>query len=249
MFRVSLDPPSATPPSAAQWLRVALFAAIAAAAATVVFDLAIGERVVNRAVGLEEARETGGALSALEPFSRQQQQGGLAVGGLLFAAAVGLLLAGAATFLAPRSRSVRRLWLLLIGACLWGAVALPAITYPPLPPGVESELAIEARQTYYLIEIAVGIAGFALAVHLWAKLSRVRFSIRAAVAGLAAIVPAALAVTLLPDQGADSILAPDLVRDFRLVSIGSQVLFWLAFAAVGALALRRIGTTERSIGP
>jgi hypothetical protein len=169
-----------------------------------------------------------------EPFSRRGQRGGLVVGELLLGAGVAFLLAGAATFLAPRARSTRRLWLLLAAAGVWSVVILPAVVYPPLPPGVASSLPIGERQLLYLVVVAAGLVGFGVAVRLWApKAARIVFALTAAV------LPAALAFALLPARGEDTHgLPPGLLGDFRLVSIGGQLLFWSSLAVAGALILR-----------
>jgi putative cobalt transporter subunit CbtA len=214
------------------WLRIALLAGLAAAAVAIVFDLAIGERILDRAVGLEAHHH--GSLATPEPFSRSGQRGGLVAGGLILGAGVAFLLAGAATLLGGRARSPRRLWILTTAAATWGVVVLPALVYPPLPPGVHSAVAIGERQLLYLAVVAVGISGFAAAVHLWSTMLRLR-QLLAVAAGL---VPAALCVALLPDAGADtSRLSAGLLIDFRIVSVASQLLFWSAIAGAGALLL------------
>jgi predicted cobalt transporter CbtA len=215
-------------------LRVGLLAGLAAAAAAVVFDLAIAERVVDRAVGLE-AHRTG--LAVPEPFSRTGQRGGLVVGELVLGAGVAFLLAGVATFLGSRARSARRFWLLSAAAAIWGVVLLPAVVYPPLPPGIPSALSIHERQGLYLGAVAVGIGGFAAAVHAWSAAPRFRVPLAICLA----LVPAGLAVAFLPDSRADTSALPSgLLTDFRIVSICSELVFWTATAVVGALLLGRL---------
>jgi len=216
-----------------EWLRVGLLAGLVAALVAIAFDLAVAERVVDRAVAAEGNDHA--AVAVPEPFSRGGQRGGLVTGELILGAAAAFLLAGAATFLGPRARSPRRLWLLMTAAAIWGVVVLPAVVYPPLPPGVSSTLGIGERQLLYLAVVAVGLGGFAAAVHVWS--TRLRYRRLLAVA--AALVPAALVVALLPDAGADTSRLPaGLLTDFRVVSIASQLLFWSALAVAGALLLR-----------
>jgi predicted cobalt transporter CbtA len=200
-----------------------------------VFDLAIAERVVDRAVGLEaDGHHT--PLVVPEPFSRTGQRGGLVAGELILGAGVAFLLAGIATFLGPRARSAKRLWLLSTAAAIWGVVLLPAVVYPPLPPGVLSTLPVDDRQELYLATVVVGIGGFAAAVHVWSTARRFRVPLALSLA----FVPAALAVAFFPESRADAAAMPSgLLTDFRIVSISSQLLFWAAMAIVGALLLRR----------
>jgi predicted cobalt transporter CbtA len=176
-----------------------------------------------------------------EPFSRAGQRGGLVAGELLLGAGVAFLLAGAATFLAPGARSLRRLWVLACAACVWAVVVLPAVVYPPLPPGVESELPVRERQQLYIAVVGVGLAAFGFGVRIWG--SGHRFRLPLALAAVA--VPAGLAIVLFPEnETAAGELPPGLLTDFRVVSIGGQLLFWAALGVAGALLLRRRARAE-----
>jgi predicted cobalt transporter CbtA len=212
-----------------------LLAGLAGALAAIAFDLLVAEGVVDRAVALEGAHGDHPALALPEPFSRSGQRGGLVVGELLLGAGVALLVAGAATFLEPRARTPRRLWWLIAGACLWGVVVLPALVYPPLPPGVESALPLGERQALYLATIAAGVAGVAAAAHAWSRRGRLRIPLAAA----CILAPAALALVLFPDQRPAPSQDPGVTTDFRLVAIGSQLLFWSVLALAGGVILRR----------
>ena len=200
---------------------------------TIVFDLVVAERILDRAI----AGEHHAALAVPQPFSRTGQRGGLAVGELALGAGAAFLFAGVATFLGQRARSPKRLWLLMAAAGIWGVVVLPAVVYPPLPPGVESTLGIGDRQLLYLTVVAVGIGGFAAAVHVWSTATPLRRVLATAVA----LAPAALAIALLPRPGAETEhLRRGLLTDFRTVSIASELLFWMAMACAGTLLLRRL---------
>jgi hypothetical protein len=219
----------------AEWLRVTLIAGLVAAGVTIVFDLVVAERILDRAI----TGEHHAALAVPQAFSRTGQRGGLAVGELALGTGVAFLLAGVATFLGHRARSPKRLWLLMAAAGIWGVVVLPAIIYPPLPPGVESTLAIGDRQLLYITVVAVGIGGFAAAVQIWSTAMPLRRLLATAVA----FAPAVLANALLPSQGADTErLQPGLLTDFRIASITSGLLFWTAMASSGVLLLRRLRT-------
>ena len=222
--------------TATGWLRVALIAALAAAAVSIAFDLVVAERVVDRAVAHESAASAfdHAPLAVPEPFSRRDQRGGLVLGELLLAGGIAFLLAGAATLLSPRSRSPLRLWILAGTAGLVGVVLYPALVYPPLPPGVASGLEIGDRQLLYLVTVGLGIGAVAAAARVASR------SWRGVVAAATClVVPALLAMALLPDQRAADTVGHGLLAEFRAVSIASQVLFWGALTAVGALLLRR----------
>jgi predicted cobalt transporter CbtA len=215
------------------WLRVGLLAGLVAAGAAIVFDLVVAERFIDRAVAGEHHR----ALAVPEPFSRAGQRGGLIVGELVLGAGVAFLLAGVATFIGPRARSAKRLWVLMTAAGIWSVVLLPAIVYPPLPPGVGSTLGIGDRQLLYLTLVAVGIGGFTAAAHLWSTSLPLRRLLAVAVA----LIPAGLAIALLPDSGAQTAhLRAGLLTDFRIASIASEFVFWAALASAGLLLLRQL---------
>jgi len=213
--------------SPTRFLRVALIAALAAACAAIVFDLLVAERIVDRAIRAEAHART--AMAMPEPFGRRAQRGGLVVGELVFGLGVALLLAGAATF--AGGRRAARLWLVLTAACAWAVLVLPAVKYPPLPPGVETDAAIGERQVAYLGLVAAGLLGAAAATRAWRKRARMP-------AVLTLAVPAALAVVLLPGRGVHGRVP----TDFRVASIATQALFWLVLATVGVLLLRRAQT-------
>ena len=156
------------------------------------------------------------------------------LGELLLAGGIAFLLAGAATLLSPRSRSPLRLWILAGTAGLVGVVLYPALVYPPLPPGVASGLGIRDRQLLYLVTVGLGIGAVAAAARVASR------SWRGVVAAAAClVVPVLLALALLPDPRAADTIGHGLLAEFRAVSIASQVLFWGALTAVGALLLRR----------
>jgi predicted cobalt transporter CbtA len=157
------------------------------------------------------------------------------VGELALGAGVAFLLAGVAVFVAPRARAPSRYWILATAAATWGVVLLPAAVYPPAPPGVEQALGIYERQALYLAVAAVGIGGFAAAVHFWSPLRSRRL-----LALAVALVPAVVALVLFPGNRIDaSALPASLLTDFRTVSIVSQLLFWTVLALTGWLLLRR----------
>ncbi|MEZ5102318.1 MAG: CbtA family protein [Thermoleophilia bacterium] len=225
---------------------MALFAALAAGLLAAAFNLSVSENVVDRAVlseGHTHGDDPGAAhvTSVGEPFTRGEQRGGMVAGEVLLGAGVGLILAGLALVLGPRALPGRHraLWLALVGAGTWALLVLPAIKYTPLPPGVDAGMPIGQRQAAYLALVGCGLLGALLAGRVlvrWpASLDR-RLRWPAALAGLA--LPAVLAIVLLPAQRATGELDDGLMTSFRAAAIGSQVVFWLAFALVGAWLLR-----------
>jgi predicted cobalt transporter CbtA len=211
------------------WLNVALLSGVAAAAAATVFNLAVSERVLDEAARRERPAHD---VMLVEPFTRVQQHGGMIVGELLLGLTAALLFAGAALVIGPRAGAPRRVWLGLTGAAVFAIVLLPAIKYPPRPPGVESDLPIGERQTAYLLLVAVGLAGAGACVALFRRGAR-------SPAAVALLLPAALAFALLPADHGETALPSRLVNEFRVTSIAAQLIFWLAFGLLGSWLLRR----------
>jgi predicted cobalt transporter CbtA len=237
-------------PGAGGWLRVALLAALAAALAASAFDFAVSEGLVDRAVRLESA--TGGhahaaadaagkALAVPEPFGRKTQRGGLVVAELVYGAGVAFLLAGAAAVLGPgtrRPRRPRRFLLTTIGAFTFASLVLPAVTYPPLPPGAETLRGISERQLLYLGLLALGVAGAAGAAF---SLGRPLLRRPERLALATAVLAGTVAVALFGFPG-DPLAAPypdpALLDRFRAAAIGSQALFWAVLAAAAWWLMR-----------
>jgi len=166
-----------------------------------------------------------------EVFTRGEQHAGLVLAELLLAVGLALLLAGMATFLGALAPP-RRVWLGIVAAAAWATVALPAVEYPPLPPGVGSELPIGERQPAYLALVAAGLLGARAAAAAW-RSGRLR-----PWAALLLLAPAAVAMLLLPGSRAHPRIPADLLRDFRIVAVAGQLLLYVGFALAGAWLLR-----------
>lgn len=235
-------------PGAGGWLRVTLLAAIAAAVAVSAFDFAVSVGLVDRAVRLEaatgghaDADAAGKALAVPEPFGRNAQQGGLVVAELVYGAGVAFLLAGAAAVLGPgkrRPRAPRRFLLTTIGAFAFASLVLPAVTYPPLPPGAETLRGVSERQLLYLGLLLLGVAGAAAAAYIVGQ-PLLRRAERLVLA--AAVLAGTLAIALFGFPS-DPLAAPfpdaALLDRFRAAAIGSQALFWTVLAAAAWWLLR-----------
>lgn len=233
----------------AGWLRIALLAGLAAGLIATAFNLGVGERVVDEAIALEgghahaadEAEHTH-VTAVAEPFTRGEQKGGMIAGQVLLGLAVGLLIAGAALMIGRTRLTPQRLWLLLVAGGAWALLVLPALKFPPLPPGVETALAVESRQVSYLLLVLAGLGGVAIAAAAWSRLSGERAravgrlgpdAVRWLVCTVVLLAPAALAYGLLPGDEIVTAVDGGLLARFRLVSIASQALFWLALCGSG----------------
>jgi predicted cobalt transporter CbtA len=227
------------------WLRVGVLAGLVGGLGAAAFNGAVGERVLGEAIRLEVAGA--GHLTALaEPFTRGEQQGGMVVGDLVLGSGLGLLLAGAALVAGPAFLGPTRwAWLSLVAGGAWAFLVLPAVTYPALPPGVESTLPIESRQLSYLAVVGAGMLGVALARLAWLRLSG---RLRLAAALIAFALPAVLAVSLLPSEDTATPVGNDLLVRFRAAAISSQAVFWALTALTGLWLLEhRFGAGLRPI--
>lgn len=236
-------------PGAGGWLRITLLAAVAAALSVSAFDFAVSVPIVDRAVKLEATpgghghqEAAGTALAVPEPFGRRAQHGGLVVAELVYGAGVAFLLAGAAAVIGPgkrRRREPRAFLLTTIGAFAFASLVLPAVTYPPLPPGAETLRDISERQLLYVGLLALGLAGAAVAAVVL-RLPRPGRRARAALAAAALGGALAVAAFAFPD---DPLAAPypdaELLDRFRAAAIGSQTLFWTTLAVVAWWLLRQ----------
>jgi hypothetical protein len=212
------------------WLRVGVLAGLAGGLGAAAFNGALGERVLDEAIRLEEAGAEH-VTAIAEPFTRGEQQGGMVVGELVLGSGLGLLLAGAALVAGPAFIGpARRGWLLLVAAGAWAFLVLPAIAYPAFPPGVESSLPIETRQLSYLGLVGAGALGAVLARLAWLRLAG---RLRVPVTLVALLLPAVLAVILLPGEHAATAIDDGLLLRFRAAAIGSQAVFWAVAALAG----------------
>ncbi len=216
------------------WLRAALLAALAATGVVLVFDLSVAAGTIDRAVALEDHH---GASAVPELFSRGEQRGGLVTGLLVYGLGMAFLLAGAAVFAARRWRvPASTLWLAVVGTAGWSIAVLPALAAPPLPPGLEVDLGIGARQGLYVGVVATGVllvtAAFAVARSVR------RTALRVALVVLALLASAAAALYAFPEQHVLGDLPDAVLRDFRLAVFFGQALFWSTLGLAGYVALR-----------
>ncbi|SNY45338.1 CbtA family protein [Paractinoplanes atraurantiacus] len=215
------------------------------------FAYVAGEPKVDAAIAIEEANAHADGAAAdhhdEELVGRDAQKGGLFLATGLYGAAMGGLLATAYTLLRRRLRtpSDTRAALSLAGAALLGVVLVPYVKYPPNPPAVGNPATIDQRTISYLAILVIGlVAVWASVVAARTQRAEWRQAI-AAVTGFLVVV--AVGYLLLPtvDEVPDTFPA-DLLWNFRLASLGTQVLLWtalgLAFAAL--LTARRTPATQ-----
>ena len=230
---------SATPGYGALLLR-GLLAGLIAGLLAGTFAYFLGEPKVEAAIAIEEAAahaagEAGHHADA--PVGRTAQKAGLFLATGLYGAAMGGLLATAYTLLRRRLRtpSDPRAALGLAGAALLGVVLVPFVKYPPSPPAVGDPGTIDQRTISYLAIVVLGL------VAVWSGVVAARTQQqewrRAAAAALGFLVVVVVGYALLPNvDEVPATFPPSLLWNFRITSLGTQVLLWtalgIAFAAL-----------------
>jgi predicted cobalt transporter CbtA len=227
-----------------------LVAGVIAGLAAGVFAFIFGESRIDAAIALEHAHSHAHASAAAPGghahdalVSRDGQRAGLLLATTLYGFAVGGVFA--MIFAAVRGRvgpvEPAALTARLAGALFLAVVLVPFIKYPANPPGVGAAETIGERTTLYLALLACCLLALLAAVRV-ARLAARRprgLSPLAAGAGTFAAT-AALACALLP--GVDEVppgFPASLLWDFRLSSLGTQLVLWSVLAAGFALLSRR----------
>jgi hypothetical protein len=223
--------------------------------------------LIDTAVGYEEGRShaeelmTGDHSHSHEIFSRSLQENvGAGVGTVVFGIIMGALFAVAFTVLLA---VLRRQWpaiggpgvavALAAGAFLSTSV-LPALSYPPNPPGVGLEETIGDRTTAYLMTVIASVVLAAGAVALGMRLASRIGGWRAAMVSCAGYLLAmSVAIGLAPayqevprtlTDATGTIVFPgfpaEVLSEFRIGSLVSQAVLWAAIGAVFAVGLPRV---------
>ncbi len=228
-----------------------LIAGVVAGVLAFAFESIVGEPSVDAAIAYEEASAPVVRLSEAgsEPVSRDAQKGF----GLLGASVVyGLALGGlfALVFALGYGRIGRGRWspgrtaLGLAAAAFVVVFLVPALKYPPNPPAVGDPGTIGERTALYLtmigISIAAAVAGWRLRRLVAARLPGDTASVLGV---LGYVVIATLAALALPGGAEIPPTFPaDTLWEFRLASIGTQLVLWSVLGVVFALLAQRVMT-------
>jgi putative cobalt transporter subunit CbtA len=246
-----------------------LLAGVVAAVLAFVFARVCAEPVIGRAIAFEDGRtdvENAHGLHehGAELFTRGVQANtGLGFGVLIFGVAMGALFAVLFCVVAARATGIgpQALSALLATAAFGALYVVPFVKYPPNPPAVGQADTIGARTGWYLVlvlvSVVLAIAGVWLARRLAARLGTPDGWLLAAGAYLVAIT---MIIVLLPTvdetpqplrDASGAIIYPgfpaDDLYEFRLVSLGTQLVLWVTIAVVFAtLAGRLLGERAES---
>ena len=232
------------------------------------------EPVIERAIGYEdgvgaahEAMESaaghGGHDHGVELFTRGIQANiGMGFGVLAFAVAMGALFA--VVFAVAYGRvgdvSARVLSVLIAGGMLLSLYVVPALKYPTNPPAVSLDETIRQRSLLYLLMVVLSAVLLVGAVYLGRRLTARLGTWNATLAaGAGYVVAIAVVMLILPaiDETPGPLLddagnivyqgfPADDLYEFRLYSLGVQVVLWVTIGLVFAALISRLldGTRE-----
>jgi Probable cobalt transporter subunit (CbtA) len=208
------------------------------------------EPVIGQAIAFEEAHEAGHE-HGVELFTRSVQANiGMGFGMLAFSVAMGALFAVAYCVVYGRVGNVspRLLSVLLAGGMFLSLYLVPFLKYPASPPALSLEETIRQRTLLYVLMVVLSAALFAAAVWLGRNLVARYGEWSAALIAVAVYVAAmAIVMMILPtiDETPNGFPA-DVLYQFRLYSLGTQVVMWAVVAVVfGSMAGRLLGETAK----
>lgn len=238
-----------------------LLAGVFGAVLAFAFARLCAEPVIGRAIafedGLADALDAHGVHEhGAELFSRGvQSNAGLGFGVLIFGVAMGALFGVVFCVVAPRAESLapRELSLLLAAAAFVAVYLVPFVKYPPNPPAVGQSDTIGARTGWYLMtvlaSVVVAVAAVWLARRLTGRFGTWNGRLLAAGAYVGAV---ALVLTILPStdetpqpvrDASGAILYPgfpaDVLYEFRLLALATQLVLWATIGLVFATLVRR----------
>jgi hypothetical protein len=227
-----------------------LLAGAVASVAAFVFARTFVEPVIDKAVAFEEAH-AGGHDHGVELFSRGVQANiGMGFGVLAFGVAMGALFAVAYCVVCGRvgNLSPRLLSVLLAGGMFLSLYVIPFLKYPASPPAVSLDETIRQRTLLYLLMVVLSVVLLATAVWLGRNLLE-RFGAWSAtlIAAAAYVVGIAVVMLILPtiNEMPDGFPA-DVLYEFRLYSLGTQVVLWAVIAVVfGSMVQRLLDESEK----
>jgi len=233
-----------------------------------VFARIFVEPVIDRAIGFEDgvgaAHEAmhGGHEHGAEVFTRGVQANiGLGFGVIAFSVAMGALFAVvfAVAYGRVANVSARGLSLCVAGGMLLSLYVVPARKYPANPPAVSLEETIRQRTLLYLLMVVLSAALFVGAVYLGRQLGERLGAWNATLAAAGSYI-AAIAVVMLILPTIDETPGPlrdnagnmvyegfpaDDLYQFRLYSLGTQVVMWTTIGLVFAVLAARLLDEKR----
>ena len=246
-----------------------LLAGLVGAVLAFVFARLCAEPIIARAIAYEDGRTEAEQAQGVHDhgvdlFTRGvQANAGLGFGVLLFGLAMGALFSVVfcLVYVRAENSAPQRLSAQLAAAAFATVYLLPFLKYPPNPPAVGQSDTIGMRTGWYLFAVLAAVVLAVAAVWLARRLTARLGGWSAGVVAVEAyVVVIAVVYVLLPRVGetpqplrdaSGAIIYPgfpaDVLYEFRLVSLGTQLLLWATIGLIfGRLAGRLLGERATS---
>jgi predicted cobalt transporter CbtA len=212
------------------------------------------EPVIDRAIAYEDeaAHAHGAHEHGVELFTRGVQANiGMGFGVLAFSVAMGALFAVAYCVAYGRVGNIspRLLSVLLAGGMFLSLYVIPFLKYPASPPALSLDDTIGQRTLLYLLMVVLSavllVAAVALGRNLAARFGGWSATLIAAGSYVVAIAVVMLILPSIHETPGD--FPADVLYDFRLYSLGTQLVMWAAIGLVFApMVARVLGETRRA---
>jgi len=242
----------------ASYLRRGIAAGLLAGLLAGLFAFFFGEPTVDGAIQIEEAAAAGqheeevaggrGHEEEEEVFSRSTQKVGLffatGLSGMLVGGIFGMAYAYFGGRLASGSEWIRSLS--LAGALFVGAFLIPFLKYPANPPTVGDPATIGSRTTAYFALVALSLL-VVLGAWYAARTLRERgvaAPVRQLAVGLGIAVAVGVLFLILPAGPDPGEFPAGLLWDFRLSSLGTQLVLWAGIGVIFGLLCERANRRE-----
>ena len=242
----------------APYLRRGIAAGLLAGLLAGLFAFFFGEPTVDGAIQIEEAAAAGqheeevaggrGHEEEEEVFSRSTQKVGLffatGLSGMLVGGIFGMAYAYFGGRLASGSEWIRSLS--LAGALFVGAFLIPFLKYPANPPTVGDPATIGSRTTAYFALVALSLL-VVLGAWYAARTLRERgvaAPVRQLAVGLGIAVAVGVLFLILPAGPDPGEFPAGLLWDFRLSSLGTQLVLWAGIGVIFGLLCERANRRE-----
>jgi predicted cobalt transporter CbtA len=234
----------------ASYLRRGMAAGLLAGILAGLFALVVAEPLLDQAIGLEESNHQEAQASAThthedegEVFSRSTQKVGLffatGLSGVLVGGLFGLVFAYFRGRMDSESDWIRSLS--LAAALFAGAVLVPFLKYPANPPTVGDPDTIGARTVAYFAIVGLSLLAI-LAAWYVSKFLRERgvsTPVRQMAVGLGLVTVVIGLLVELPATTDPGEFPAGLLWNFRLSSLGTQLVLWAGLAALFGLLCER----------
>jgi hypothetical protein len=215
----------------------------------------VGEPPVRAAIAVEDAKAAAaGEVDTAAPLVSRETQStwGLLTGILVFGVAIGGFLSLVFAIVYGRvGRLPARATVLTIAAIGFTAIVLVPLTkYPANPPAVGSGDTINERTEWFFVLIVIAIVAAVAAVRLGRQLQP-RWGTGNGVAAGIVLFAALIAVAHLALPAQNEVrppFPPQILWDFRLANLGTQLILWSVLAFGFGLAAERAIAGEPLLG-